>query len=359
MIASNPSNLSRGERELGLDSVCFYSRKNKFSESSNHDIYFKNVFNIKLIKRILISDILHFNNGRTLFLDFKYPRHQDSLIKVITKKICNFFVYHLCGIDIFLLKLLGKKIVITFQGSDGRINSFARKKFKFTHCKYINDGSDSDYASKLKYKKIKRYIKIADHIFSVNPDLLYNLGPNSSFLPYTPINSETWMSNIKNKVFNNPLIIGHAPTNRAIKGTNFIERAINELINEGYNFKYFKIENIPHNEIRAKFLTLDLLVDQCLAGWYGGVAIEVMSLGIPCMAYIREEDYIFLNESLKKELKVINITPETIKQELKSFLSLSTDERNKLSQESKEFALRNHTEKEVAKRTLKIYKTLL
>lgn len=359
MIASNPSNLARGERELGIDSLCFYSRKNKFSESCTNDVYFKTPFNLKLIFRILTSDILHFNNGRTLLIDYRLPLNDDHWFKVVAKKIYNFFIFHLCGMDIFFLKLLGKKIVITFQGSDGRINSFARKKFKYTHCNYITEGSDSEYASKLKYKKLNRYIKLSDYIFSVNPDLLYNLGPNSSFLPYTPINSEKWVSNNHNKKFKEPLVIGHAPTNRATKGTDHIENAIDELKNEGYDFKYLKIENIPHNEIKEKLLTLDLLIDQCLAGWYGGVAIEVMSLGIPCMAYTREEDFHFLEDSFKHELKVININPETVKEKLKEFLICSIEEKNKLSKDSKAFALKNHSEKQVAKKTLAIYKRLL
>jgi hypothetical protein len=38
------------------------------------------------------------------------------------------------------------------------------------------------------------------------------------------------------------------------------------------------------------------------AGWYGGLAVELMALGKPVLAYIREEDLSFVDPQMRYEL---------------------------------------------------------
>jgi hypothetical protein len=49
----------------------------------------------------------------------------------------------------------------------------------------------------------------------------------------------------------------------------------------------------------------DLLVDQLLAGWYGGVAVEFMALGKPVVCYLRESDLRFLPEAMRRQIPII------------------------------------------------------
>ena len=69
--------------------------------------------------------------------------------------------------------------------------------------------------------------KYADLIYSVNPDLMHYLPKRTKFLPYTCINlvdsKAVYVGN------NEQLHIVHAPTNRLIKGTEHITRAIKKL----------------------------------------------------------------------------------------------------------------------------------
>ena len=39
-----------------------------------------------------------------------------------------------------------------------------------------------------------------------------------------------------------------------------------------------------------RYRDADIVVDQLLAGWYGGFAVEAMALGKPVIAYLRESD---------------------------------------------------------------------
>ncbi len=64
------------------------------------------------------------------------------------------------------------------------------------------------------------------------------------------------------------------------------------------------IENLTHEEALNEYSKIDVLVDQLLAGWYGGLAVEVMSLGKPVVAYIREEDLDFIPKKMKEDISL-------------------------------------------------------
>ena len=54
------------------------------------------------------------------------------------------------------------------------------------------------------------------------------------------------------------------------------------------------IEGMTYEQARQVYPTADLLIDKVLAGWYGGVAVELMALAKPVVCYIREGDLRFI-----------------------------------------------------------------
>jgi len=56
----------------------------------------------------------------------------------------------------------------------------------------------------------------------------------------------------------------------------------------------------------------DLVIDQLLAGWYGGFAVEAMALAKPVICYIREDDLKYIPQAMRAELPIINATPDSI-----------------------------------------------
>ncbi len=62
------------------------------------------------------------------------------------------------------------------------------------------------------------------------------------------------------------------------------------------------------------------MVDQLLAGWYGGFAAECMALGKPVIAYLRKGDLQFLPQKMRDELPIINADPDTIHDVLKEWI---------------------------------------
>lgn len=87
----------------------------------------------------------------------------------------------------------------------------------------------------------------------------------------------------------NPLIFLHCPSNRALKGTEHIVQAAEELQAEGYELSLIILEKMPHECVLEAMSRADVVIDQLLIGWYGMVAIEAWALRKPVICYIRPD----------------------------------------------------------------------
>ena len=88
--------------------------------------------------------------------------------------------------------------------------------------------------------------------------------------------------------------------------------AIARLQAEGSALELLLVEKLSHAEARRVYERADLLVDQLLAGWYGGLAVELMALGKPVVCYIRESDLKFIPPQMQQDLPIINARPMRI-----------------------------------------------
>lgn len=80
------------------------------------------------------------------------------------------------------------------------------------------------------------------------------------------------------------LRIGHAPTDRAVKSTETVIKAVETLQERGYPVELVLIEHQTHrNTLLAKAKGVDVYVDQLKLG-YGCNAIEAWAMGIPVIA---------------------------------------------------------------------------
>jgi hypothetical protein len=74
-----------------------------------------------------------------------------------------------------------------------------------------------------------------------------------------------------------------------IKGTPFIEKAIDRLIDEGFMIEKMIIENIPSSDMRFFQKQADIVIDQLIYGHWGSTAIEAMALGKPVIGYLNKD----------------------------------------------------------------------
>ncbi|WP_029165762.1 glycosyltransferase [Aminiphilus circumscriptus] len=315
-VGGNSWGLSQGERRIGLESRVLNIGINYLAYQADEIIYVpecsflrKPIKFIKSLSAFLKNrnkyDIFHFNFGSSL-LD--YPK------------------YGMYALDLPFYSAKAK-LFVTYNGCDARQKYPTMQRTSIAAChnplcyKGMCNSGEQDRIRRRKIAKLALYV---DHMFAVNPDLLWFLPEaKASFLPYTVANwfEETDRPPLLTK---KKLRVVHAPTNRECKGSDIILKALYDLetIFPG-EIETILVEGKSYSEALAIYRDADLIVDQVLVGWYGGLAVEVMRMGKPVAVYIREEDLRFIPPDMRKDLNdaFIRVQPDTINEVLGRFVA--------------------------------------
>lgn len=164
------------------------------------------------------------------------------------------------GSDILRLKNQGKKIICCYAGSDLRVRGIIPP---------IDEISDLNVSVEYDHLSLHPNIR---HIFF--PFDAQNFKP----LPYRD-----------SKIIQ----IGHAPTNRAAKGSDEIIGVVKEL-EANYPVELVLIENLPHREALKRKAECHIFIDQIGDLGYGINSLESLAMGLPtcsCLVQGFDEQY--------------------------------------------------------------------
>ncbi len=322
-VAGNAFTLSRAERELGLQSDVAVIRPVPFGYGADIHLGGEGRGKVRqmatraafLRHALRDYDIVHFNFGQTLF----------------AARMCG----HVLN-ELPLYRRAGKTILVTFQGCD--VRPWACCFCRLEHCR-----SEDAY----RLPNAARFLRYADRCFHLNPDLRRWL-PGSRFLPY---------SNVDLRVLTPPslmpareeVLVAHAPTNRAYKGTSRVLDAVDQLQREGVPVRLDLIESVPHAEAIPRLRAADMVVDQLMIGWYGGLAVEAMAMGKPVLCHILEETP--EDNPFGAELPIVRATADTLATRLRELVA-DPAERLRLGAEGRAFVERRHDPRKVAREAL-------
>jgi hypothetical protein len=293
----NAWTLAQAEKRLGLESTVLVYRSEWLNYPCDIDLDTRSLSKLgklttigKLLLRAARDyDIIHFNAGRSLM------KSSPGGIPWLSRA------------DLAYFKMLGKGIVVTYQGCDVRQKTVCEDIFEINGCRYCTNPCSPELDAHKAYM-VEGFDRYADAIFSLNPDLLNVLPSRAEFLPYTTIDPAEWTP-VPLDPNKRAFTILHAPTNRGLKGTPFILEAVDTLKGSHPEVELLLVEKVPHDQVRAYYERADLVIDQLLLGWYGGFAVEAMALGRPVLAYIREEDLHFIPDEMRADIPVLNANP--------------------------------------------------
>lgn len=347
-VGGNPPALSGAEKILGLDSYCVAITQNylnfkvdlTLSDGNKALSYFRRLW--WTFFGILKFDVIHYNFGSSFF-----PSGTNEAKSPLLKFLKLFFSpFEL--LDVKLAHISRKVIFVTYQGDDARQGDYCKKNYKIHFVNEVEAGYYTEETDKTKRKKIQIFDKYADAIYALNPDLLNVLPSRARFLPYAIVDLKDWsfLGTQKGSSFV-PHVI-HAPTHREVKGTKYILSAVERLKNEGLQFDFTLVSGLENKEARKIYEKADILIDQLLAGFYGGLSVELMALGKPVICYLREEDLIHLPEEMRLELPIINAEPDTVYNVLKSIIIDKKSELHELGMRSRKFVENWHDPLKIA-----------
>jgi glycosyltransferase involved in cell wall biosynthesis len=260
------------------------------------------------------SGVLDLPKEKTFFKRFKRRLKLIKIsINIIPRTDILHFHYHTIlpfGLDLIVWKVLGKEIIMHFHGSDIR-------------------GKGTQFLKLL----------LADKIFVSTPDLLKWTRGDAVWLP-NPINLELPELQPIEKEDSPIITIVHAPSDRHIKGTKYLQLAIQSLQFKGYPVRLKIIENQSHEVALKAMQRADIVVDQLLSGYYSMVTIEAWALGKPVICYI---DFSLPYIS---EVPVCPADPVTIRSAIKELIEFP-ETRKMWAEKGREYVKRVHDVKGV------------
>lgn len=239
--------------------------------------------------------------------------------------------FWLTGLDLPLLRLFGKKIVMTYCGSEVRLigpveskrnpyykeifdhpgSGWFKRQFDFRKNFPNNDGRKMRMM-RWHRRWVHKFIAIRDNYAYANhvipaekivSDILINNISVSEPMPWTPTG-------------NDKVTIVHAPTNKKLKGTAIIEGALEKLREKGLEFEYVPIVGKPFETAKQMTLDADVVIDQVLLGGVGSVTIEAMSYAKPVAVFLLPE----VMEKHCPDLPIWNINPDDITEKLEMLI---------------------------------------
>ncbi len=262
----------------------------------------------------------------------------------------SLFPYHM---DLPIIKFLGKKVVHHYLGFDVELYETNMNKY---------DGGNMKNWSKEKGIKHDRIVKKRLSFESKFSDYKLVCAPKyaqfvngAEILPLAIDVSSIEYSNLQHKDGNSIRIL-HVPTDRNIKGTMYIENAVQKLVDEGFEIDLKICEGVSHKELEEEYSKCDFSVVSLIGGWYGQAGVEAMAYGRGIITFLSPEFLEFMSDDFKQKCPIVSANKDSIYLELKKVIV-----RKRFSEwglESRVFAEKFHNSKLVALRLIEIYKSL-
>jgi hypothetical protein len=328
----------------------------KFIYEETDNFFVKEIKRLCSLRYVFLHRVVFYNFGSPLYTPFpSYRYNKEKGMNFLRLYLYSQYRYILYRIEISLLKLLKTKVFVQYQGSDARQKDYCFNHFQVMLPEHARSYTRNDLLKdENKREQIMRLEQVAQGIYSLNPDLMYVLPSRTKFLPYCHIDLDIWKSpHFSPSDFRGVLKIGHAPSNRDVKGTDQIMKVIQDLQStHGKMFEFHLIENVPYEKVMDAYQSVDILVDQIYAGWYGGLAVEAMALGKPVLCYIRQDDLKFIPPEMAEDLPIIKSCPETLKMNLIYLIKMPYEDLLRLGKKSRQYVEKWHCPKKVVGRLI-------
>jgi hypothetical protein len=350
-VGNQPWTLSRAERMLGLESDLVvnystwlgYPADRVLGEIGNRS-WRQRFRRMAFAYRSALSyDVIHYYFGRNFLL-------WDDLGRAFVPGAH----YTRWVSDVWLAKSLGKKLFMTLQGCDVRIAGNSNQRNRWTPCAEGRCGAYSNCRTSYdagRVAMVEQLLPMMDGIFYLNPELGHEVAAGC-FLPYANVDIHAIrpMETPQRK----RLRVVHAPSDPLIKGTAKIA-AVMERICSKRNVEFVLVQGKTHREAMEIYRSADLAIDQIFAGWYGGFAVELMAMGTPVAAYIREEDRQFVAPRMWRDIPIIRVDPDRLEEDLDAALA-DREQLREIGRRSALYVREWHDPQKIAEWMVNIYR---
>jgi len=353
-VGNQPWALSRAERRLGITSDLVIRSGTWLNYPADRTLSRDGSGFFEIAARSVLFglgvpwkyDVLHFYFGQT-FLSPGRSYFKNSFLD----RIFNIG----STIDLRIARRLGRKRFMTLQGCDARLAGEGNSRNDWTMCATDRCSLYRTCIEVLDARRrytIGKVLPFFDRVFYLNPELGHVV-PEGQFLPYASVEIEKFDVKLPSPE-GRPRIV-HAPSDGSIKGTPIILDALEQLKGR-YDFDLILVEKKTHDEALALYRSADIAIDQVLAGWYGGFAVEMMAMGKPVACYIREQDMKFVPEAMRDDMPILQINPGRLVDDLAAILDRRSEWQD-VGKRSRRYVERWHNPDRIAQAMLDAYRS--
>ena len=275
----------------------------------------------------------------------------ESLLSVGLKRWFPF------NVDLPILKMLGKKIVMTYCGSDIRLHEVELRRNPYAHLIADVGKFGASYDRRKRRRMwwqglfVDRFTAVRNlyaHAVTVIPPRKIE----RSIEVNTTVDTSAYVP--KGYTTKDVPTIIHAPSSPKFKGTEYIEEAIAELERRGYKFEYRRLRGVPNDEAHRIYREeADIIVDQLLGGGFGTLAVEGMYYGRPVCCYLIDEIY-----QIYPDCPIVNCNVDNFRDKL-AWLIDRPEERIRLGAEGRAFVEKHFSRDEVNRKVWELYHELM
>ena len=243
-------------------------------------------------------------------------------------------------LEIQLLHLAGKKVVAMPYGSDVAAPSHM-------HSLTLRNALVANYPDlgrqeRDTLRRIRYFCERADFVVACIMHL--ETLPRWDLLTthYYPIDTEAWKP-VEPVEASEVVTVVHAPNHRALKGTEFLIKACEELKAEGLPVELRLLEGVPNREVKRVLAESDILAEQFIIG-YALSAMEAMSLGKPVLSNLHDNYYYeaFRLYTGLDECPIVDTPIDRIKDNIRLLVE-DSDRRRELGEAGRRYVERFHS----------------
>lgn len=361
-VAGQSAELAAAERALGADSRCVvleetangFPADERLTVSGDGQIV-RELARYRLLWRAMWwADVVHFSFGQSCLVPNAFPGFENISWRTPRTFARRMYARLLWMKDVPLLAAVGKRLAVTWQGDDARQHDRSLDLFEISIARELGDAYYVRGSDAWKRRTIEVFARHVPLHYALNPDLLHVLPQRARFMPYASLDPGK-VQCAPRTTEGRRLVFAHAPSHRGAKGTRYVLAAADQLRSEGLEFDLDLIEAVPRDAAMIRYAQCDVVIDQLLAGWYGGLAVEAMTLGKPVVAYIRRGDLVVVDRSFVADLPIIEATPATIATAMRDLIAMPRAELVALGERSRAFVERWHDPLKIARQTLASY----
>lgn len=306
-----------------------------------------------------IRESVYSEAGADVYVDFRglrrwqrALRHLAYCLRFVGQHDAFIFLYGESlfpyNVDLPLLRLLGKKTIMWFIGSDvrdyGALEAAARKAgLRYYWGKDIPEETKRNTNTRAKIRMIHRVEQHVNYVISYPS--ISQLLTRKYYTILVPVDINTIRYN---SVPNPRPLVVHAPSDVTKKGTSYIIEAVQQLKKEGYDFEFRLFQNTPNSVVREALTRADIAVDQMFETLGAVFAIEAMAAGCAVLGGNIPE-----LSGFPRELPIIHTDPDTIYDNLKMLLE-NPELRRELGENGRKYVEKYHDSRKIADQILQL-----